>query len=407
MKLAEDKKYVKIALTGITIAAGSCAILFFFYRFSEVSELFRNVFSILRPFLYGGAIAYILAPLCGKLQKLFEKWFGERRKRGCRGLAILLCILIAIATIGLLSLIILPQVVNSVISVATALPGQLRALSAQINEALEEQPDLQTQWNNVSKQINAEIEKWTSSDLLPLAQSVLSGTATYVSSVLVFLKDVLLGIVISVYLLATREQFAAQCKMLIHSMFNDHWADLIEKETHYVDKMFNGFLTGKLLDSVIVGVLCFIFCVIMDFSSPVLISVIIGVTNIIPFFGPFLGAIPCALLLYLSNPLHCLIFLIFILILQQIDGNVIGPRVLGNTTGLSGFWVTFAILLFGGIWGITGMIIGVPLFAVIYDLVRRVCYKYLRKKGKGAMIDSYQRRFHPIRELVKRGWKRK
>lgn len=395
MHLGENKKYVKIAVTGIVIAAGTIAILFFFYRFSAVSAILSRLFSILRPFLYGGAIAYILSPLCGRLEAFFEKRVGEKRKRLGKAVSITLCILLAVILVGLLMLIILPQVVESVVSIASSLPGQLRSLSAQIEQALADQPDLQTQWENVSSQINATIDKWTSTDILPLAQSILSGTASYVSSLLIFLRDVLLGIVISVYLLATRKQIAAQCKLLAHSAFNDYWASLIENETHYIDRMFNGFLTGKLLDSAIVGVLCFIGCMIFGFSSPLLISVIIGVTNIIPFFGPFLGAIPCALLLLLNNPVHCLIFLIFILILQQLDGNVIGPRVLGNTTGLSGFWVTFAILLFGGLWGITGMIVGVPLFAVIYDLIKRLCYKFLGKRGKGDMIAAYQEIYHP------------
>ena len=402
MKMGENRKYIKIAVTGIAIAAGSCAILFFFYRFSEVSQLFQKIFSILRPFLYGGVIAYILAPLCGKLQTFFEKKFSPRFKRAGKALAILICILLTITVIGLLTLIIVPQVVHSVISIATALPGQLRSLSADIDKALIEQPDLQTQWNNISKQVNAEIEKWTSTDILPLAQSILSGTASYVSDFLVFLKDVLLGLVISVYLLAARKQLAAQARLLVHSVFNDYWAVQIENETHYMDKMFNGFLTGKLLDSAIVGVLCFAGCVAMGFSSPVLISVIVGVTNIIPFFGPFIGAVPCALLLFLNNPIHCLMFLIFILILQQLDGNVIGPRVLGNTTGLSGFWVTFAILLFGGMWGITGMIVGVPLFAVIYDLIARFCYKHLVRRGKEDMITAYEEKYHAVQEPARK-----
>ncbi len=395
MLLGENKKYVKIAVTGIVISAAAIAILFLFYRFEAVSAVIARVFSILRPFLYGGVIAYLLAPLCGKLEEGFGRLFGEKRKRGAKALSILLCVLLAIALVVLLSLIIFPQLVRSVISIASALPGQLRSLSKTIDEVLAAQPDLQAQWDNISNQVSTEIEKWTSTDILPLAQSILAGTASYVSSFVIFLQDVLLGIVIAIYLLAQRRQIADQTRLLVYTVFSDHWSTLIESETHYIDRMFNSFITGKLLDSAIVGVLCFIGCVIFGFSSPVLISVIVGVTNIIPFFGPFLGAIPCALLLLLSNPVHCLIFLIFILVLQQLDGNVIGPRILGNTTGLSGFWVTFAIILFGGIWGITGMIVGVPLFAVIYDLVRRVCYKFLRKKGKGELIARYQEAYHP------------
>ena len=400
MNLGENKKYVKAGITGIVIAIAACLCLFFLYHIDGVRATWELVFSILRPFLYGAVLAYLLTPVCGKLQAGLEKVLGEKRKRFCKGIAILASILLALFLVGLLFFIVVPQVVRNVVSIVRALPGQLINLNSQIDELLVDQPDLQEQWRGVSRQIVAEVEAWRNQDLLPLvqsplAQSILTGTATYLTTLLVFIKDVLLGLVISIYLLATRKQFAAQCKLLLRSVFTDWWADRIEGEMHYVDRMFNGFLTGKVLDSLIVGLLCFLGCVCMGFSSAPLISVIVGVTNIIPFFGPFIGAVPCALLLLLSNPLHCLMFVLFILVLQQLDGNVIGPKVLGNTTGLSGFWVTFAILLFGGLWGITGMIVGVPLFAVIYDVVRRLCYRSLNRKGRQNMIQAYKAQFHP------------
>ena len=407
MKLEENKKYIKIAMTGIAIALGACVCLFAFYRFDEVQSVAHKVFSILRPFVYGAVVAFLLTPMCRELEFTLETWLGAERANASKHLAILISLLFAITVVSILSLIVVPQVVRSLVGVVNALPGQLRSLNAQIDQLLVDQPELQEQWEGFSKQVLSEIEIWRNKDLLPLAQTVLSGTATYVTSLLVFIKDILLGLVISVYLLATREQFFAQARLLIRSIFNDVWADRFAGEMHYVNRMFNGFFTGKLLDSLIVGVLCFIGCLVMGFSSPALIAVIVGVTNIIPFFGPFIGAIPCAILLLLSNPVHCLMFVIFILVLQQLDGNVIGPKVLGNTTGLSGFWVTFAILLFGGLWGITGMIVGVPLFAVIYDVVRRLCYRSLKKKGQQDMIQNYQETYHPAPQpKVKKGAKK-
>lgn len=395
MKLEENKKYIKIAVTGIAIALGSCICLFAFYRYDEVQSVLHKIFSILRPFLYGAVIAFLLTPMCRELEITLETWLGQEKAKRSKHLSIVISLVVAITIVSVLGLIVVPQVVRSLVGVVNALPGQIRSLNEQIDQLLVDQPDLQEQWEGFSKQILNEIEIWRNKDLLPLAQTVLSGTATYVTSLLVFIKDILLGLVISVYLLATRDQFFAQARLLVRSIFNDVWANRIAGEMHYVSRMFNGFFTGKLLDSLIVGVLCFIGCMIMGFSSPVLISVIIGITNIIPFFGPFIGAIPCALFLLLSNPVHCLMFVIFILILQQLDGNIIGPKVLGNTTGLSGFWVTFAILLFGGLWGLTGMIVGVPLFAVIYDIVRRLCYRSLNKKGQQDIIHNYQETFHP------------
>ena len=194
--------------------------------------------------------------------------------------------------------------------------------------------------------------------------------------------------------LASRRRFAAQAWLLLHSAASPRWADWIEREVRLADDMFNGFLVGKLIDSVIMGVLCLLGTSLMGFNSAVLISTIVGVTNIIPFFGPIIGAVPCALLLLLENPLHALYFVLFIIVLQQLDGNFIGPLILGDSTGLSGFWVMFAILFFGGLWGVPGMILGVPLFALISDIFRQVVYWGLRRRGREDMIAAYEKRFH-------------
>lgn len=183
--------------------------------------------------------------------------------------------------------------------------------------------------------------------------------------------------------------------MILHAVFKPDWADWIENEVRYADRAFNGFFMGKLLDSAIVGVICFIGCLLMGFGSPLLIAVIVGVTNIIPFFGPYIGAIPCALLLLLESPVHCLMFVIFILVLQLIDGNVIGLKILGDSTGLSAQWVMFGILLFGGLWGIVGMLVGVPLMAIIYDIVRQLTYRGVRKNGREDLIAAHNAKYHP------------
>ena len=200
---------------------------------------------------------------------------------------------------------------------------------------------------------------------------------------------------IAVYLLASRKLFGAQAKLLLYGIFPNKWAGIIEEEIHYTDKMFNGFFVGKIIDSAIIGLICFAGTTLLGFESAAFISVVIGVTNIIPFFGPFIGAIPCALLLLLgSNPWDALYFLIFIVILQQVDGNIIGPKILGNTTGVSSFWVLFSILLFGGLWGLVGMVIAVPLFGVIYDIVRKLTTRGLQRNRHEEMMQEYNEKFH-------------
>ena len=232
------------------------------------------------------------------------------------------------------------------------------------------------------------------SSMMQTIQGILNNITVQLIEVLSVFKNMFLGFLIAVYLLASRKLFGAQAKLLLYGIFPNKWAQIIEEEVHYTDKMFNGFFVGKIIDSAIIGVICFAGTTLMGFESAAFISVVIGVTNIIPFFGPFIGAIPCALLLLLDNPWQALYFLIFIVILQQVDGNIIGPKILGNTTGVSSFWVLFSILLFGGLWGLVGMVIAVPLFGVLYDIIRKLTNRGLQKNHKEDMREEYDNSFH-------------
>ncbi len=393
MNLKDNMRYIKAGITLFAAIAADMLVFFFLYRFDKIFSGIGRMISFVSPFLYGAVIAYLLAPLCNWLEPLLSRVLP--RKKSAKSLSIFLALLLAILIMALLVIIVVPQLASSVITVVNALPGQLASLENHVETLLADRPDWAARVDSVFKTLGEYVENWRDNGLLDIAQSILSGTASYLTGMLNFIKNLLIGLVVSVYFLAIRKQFAAQARLLLHAVCNDKWVGRVEREVRYTDRMFNGFLMGKLLDSLVIGILCLIGCVAMGFSSAPLISVIVGVTNIIPFFGPFIGAVPCAFLLLLEKPIYCLMFIIFIIILQQLDGNVIGPKIVGNTTGLSGFWVTFAILLFGGLWGIMGMIIGVPLFAVIYDVLRSLCYRMLRQSGKQDMVDSYQAEFHP------------
>ena len=396
MKWEENKVFVKAGITAAIVLIVTVVCFFLLYRFEDVSALGHGLTDILQPFIYGGVLTFLLSPLCGKLETVFLKLSKGKQEKLCVGAAILASVVVALLIISLICLIIIPNTVRSLVSLMNTLPGQIVEFTHRMEEGvLFEDPVLQNWWEGISVQISARIEDFRVNGVMPLAQSLLSGTASYVTGFLTLLKNLLVAVVITVYLLASRKHFLVQARLFLHGVFPAKWVKHIEEEVVYADRMFNGFFMGKLLDSAIVGVLCFLGCMAMGLPNAPLISVIIGVTNVIPFFGPFIGAIPCGLLLLIENPIHCLMFAIFILILQQLDGNVIGPRILGNTTGLSGFWVTFAILLFGGMWGISGMIVGVPLFAVIYDIARKLIYRSLRKRGKTAMIQTYRATYHP------------
>ena len=404
MKDQENRKYIKLGITGVAVVVVSLLCFFLLFRLKDVFAEIQVVVGILTPFLYGAVIAYILAPICNRIEGVLVRLLKLKPERQgiAEALSIVLSLVLALALIWILVMLVFPQVWSSIISIANAIPGQLAAANEGLHNLLESQPQLQVYWDEFSSRLTTEVTGWLKTGLLPTVGTMVEQVGSQLAVFVGIVKNLFLGILISIYFLASRRQFAAQSRMLLHGVFPNRWADVIEEEILYADKMFNGFLMGKLVDSAIIGLLCFAGTTLMGIQSAVLVSVIVGVTNIIPFFGPFIGAIPSALLLLLENPLHCVYFIVYVVILQQLDGNVIGPKILGNSTGLSSFWVLFSILLFGGLWGIVGMIVGVPLFAVIYDIVRRLTYLGLNRNGRGQMIQEYNSAFHPAQPEKKK-----
>lgn len=391
------KRYLKIGITGAAILASGVLCAFVLFKMPVIISVLKGITEILKPFLYGVVFAYLLAPLCNKIEEKLFQIFPKAKTKARRFIcfiAIVISLCVAIAVIWLIIMMIIPQVWDSVMKIIQMVPQKLIVVNNWIEHMLENQPELQAYFEEFSSQAESNIDSLLNVDTIQKVQSIINSLSVQLFGVLGVVKNIFLGLLISAYLLGSRKLFGAQAGLILHGVFSDKWAKIIEEEIRYTDKMFNGFLVGKIIDSAIIGLLCFAGTSIMGFEAPAFISVIIGITNIIPFFGPFIGAIPCGLLLLLENPMHCLYFIIFIFVLQQLDGNVIGPKILGNTTGVSSFWVLFAILLFGGMWGVVGMVIGVPLFAVIYDIIRKLVYRGLRKHKRESMITDYEEKYH-------------
>ena len=391
------KRYLKIGITGAAILASGILCAFVLFKMPVIISVLKGITEILKPFLYGVVFAYLLAPLCNKIEEKLFQIFPKAKTKARRlicFIAIVISLCVAIAVIWLIIMMIIPQVWDSVMKIIQMVPQKLIVVNNWIEHMLENQPELQAYFEEFSSQAESNIDSLLNVDTIQKVQSIINSLSVQLFGVLGVVKNIFLGLLISAYLLGSRKLFGAQAGLILHGVFSDKWAKIIEEEIRYTDKMFNGFLVGKIIDSAIIGLLCFAGTSIMGFEAPAFISVIIGITNIIPFFGPFIGAIPCGLLLLLENPMHCLYFIIFIFVLQQLDGNVIGPKILGNTTGVSSFWVLFAILLFGGMWGVVGMVIGVPLFAVIYDIIRKLVYRGLRKHKRESMITDYEEKYH-------------
>lgn len=393
MKHPERRPYLYGMLAGFGSISLSVVLFFLLYRLQGVGAAIDTVVGILKPFIYGGVIAYLLRPLCNGLSRNFNWVCKEKHPRLCEGLAVVTSLLIGLLVIYTLIVMIAPQLYTSIASLWGSVPQKVESLVAWVTAHFGENEKLMEYFNMAYDRVYTGLENWATNTLLPQISNIVSGVGMSVWKILLFVKDLLIGLIVAVYFLGSRKRFARQSVIVIRSVLKPKWADMLLEEIDIVDKMFGGFIDGKLVDSAIIGVLCYIGCVIFKFPNALLISAIVGVTNVIPFFGPFLGAIPSTVLILFENPVKALWFVVFIVVLQQLDGNVIGPKILGDHTGVSSFWVLFSILLFGGLWGIVGMVIAVPLFAVIYDIVKKLVKRGLKRNGCEQLLRNYEEEF--------------
>ena len=392
------KPYLYAMLAGFGAIALSIIFFFFIYRYEGFGDAVSTLTGILMPFIYGTAIAYLLKPVCNTIEAFLRRFIPEKWNGLISALSIAATILFGLLVIYALLMMIIPQLVSSVTALYYTAQANITKFVRWANhvEFVESNQFINDALNSAYRALNVNLDNldsWVKSNLMPSMQNIVSGVGIGVLSVVTWVKNLVIGIIVAVYMLASRKRFVQQAKLILYSLLKPRWAELIIEEVKYADKMFGGFINGKIMDSAIIGVLCYIGCMIFKFPSALLVSVIIGVTNVIPFFGPFIGAVPATLLILIQDPIKALWFILFVLVLQQLDGNVIGPKILGNTTGLSSFWVLFSILLFGGLWGFVGMIIGVPLFAVIYDIIKKLVFFGLRKHNETTLLNEYHNKF--------------
>ncbi|MCD7770309.1 MAG: AI-2E family transporter [Oscillospiraceae bacterium] len=347
---------------------------------------------VLTPFIIGAVIAYLLKPVCN----FFEQKLSDLRRnkgktpgKGVEALSIVLSLVSALAVICILLVLVFPTLVESIQSLLLQIPDALQRLTNWLLQLAGNNETLHNYITNLSESAAQSIPEWLTDTLLPVLETLIGSVFTGVSSVITLAKNILVGVIAAVYILGNRKRFAVQAKKLSYSVLGGKWSRRLTNEVRYADRVFGGFITGRIIDSLIIGLICFVGTLIFRMPYGVLVSVIVGVTNIIPFFGPFIGGIPSFLLMLMTDPAKAVIFLIFIVVLQQFDGNFLGPKILGNVTGLSGFWVLFSIMVFGGLFGFPGMLLGVPVFAVIYDIIRKLVNKGVaRRSSKEAPAET-------------------
>ena len=409
-----DRKYLHWGVTAFCVLAASILFYLFVSNLKGFLAFLTRVTDILTPIIWGLGIAYLMYPLMKIIEKLLfsplcnllfrrmnkrQKKAPPRRKeqkasapaqsRGAgaarspaqklsRALSVALSLLTLIVLVtGLISLV-APQIYNSVESIVVNSRDYIARADTWLDQALQSFPDEQRiMITDAFGDFSGGIVKWATENLLPEMRGLITNITLNVVNVVRNVYEIIIGLIVSVYVLYGMETFAGICKKALYVLFSVENAGRILRELRFANQVFIGFLSGKILDSLLMGMLCFIGCTLLQMPYTLLISVIVGVTNIIPYFGPFIGAIPSALIILIYSPLKMLIFLLFIFFLQQFDGNVLGPKILGRQIGINGFWVLFSILLGSGLFGFFGMLLGVPVFVVLSNIVDRLSKRKL------------------------------
>jgi predicted PurR-regulated permease PerM len=393
MKWNDKKPYLYAMLAGFGTIALSVLFFFLIYRFKGFSGAIGTLVSILSPFLYGAVMAYVLRPMCSWYGGLLKRHLPERIRGAADGLSVALTILTALAIVYTLFLLIIPQFINNIVLLANTVPAKIQQGVAWAEGYVQNDPQLLELLNTSSANFSTDLDNWLKNTVVPYLQTLLSSFGLSLLNFFSVIKNLGIGLIVSVYFLLSRRKFLSQARIVLYSALPKSLADRVADELSYANRMFQGFIGGQLLDSLLVGLICYAFVLIIGIRNSMLIAVIVGLTNLIPFFGPFIGATPSVLLILMESPIKAVWFLIFIIVLQQFDGNIMAPRILGGSTGLSSFWVLFSILLFGGLWGFAGILVAVPLFAVIYDLLRKLIIRGLYRNGCEDMLIRYNRRF--------------
>ena len=409
-----DKKYLNWGITAFLVIAGAILFYMALSYLPVIGKGLGTLLRILSPFVWGLVITYLLHPLMKALERsaflpLSRRLYKGKRaysaRRFARGMSVLMAEIVLIAAIVALFYLILPQLYGSIVMIVDNSPTYIANLTAWVEKTLKGFPELEAYITEALTNVNTNVFDWVRSTLLPGLGSVVSNVTTGVAYAVKAVYNLIIGIIVSVYILGNIEGFAAGARRLSYSLFGIESAEKIRDLLAFTDKTFMGFINGKLLDSAIIVLICYIFCAIVNMPFALLVSVIIGVTNIIPFFGPLIGAVPSAIIILMVNPMKMLIFVIFIIILQQIDGNFIGPKLLGSSIGISGFWVMFAIILGAGLFSFWGMLLGVPVFVVFYTAVSKLVSRKLRKSDLPWETASYLDMDHidPVtRQIVKK-----
>ena len=425
MKNLTFRKQLTIAVFCAVILTGCVLLGFLIDRSIAANNLFAKILSILSPFIAGGIIAFVLKPLCNLLDKpigafFVKKVFRRSLERGTTterrvlkradNVSILLSVLIFILILAGLLVAVIPQLYDSIVRLINSIPGWIESFAdwltgiigdenVELNESIIEQLNKISNGliNWLTNAVAPTLADLTSADLASIfakLSPIVSGTFSVGKMIVTALLNTVVSVVVVVYTLANRKKFAKQGVLLINAIFPDKWSRILLDEFSYANKVFSGFISGRMLDSLLVGVLIFVVTTIFGVPQAILISILMGMSQLIPFFGPYIGAVPSCLIVLMIDPIKVIYFLILVVIIQQLDANIFDPLIVGNSIEMSSFWVLFSVVLFGGLFGFPGLLIGVPTFTILYDIIRKLTDFLLSKRGKAEMAEDYRRHYH-------------
>lgn len=397
MKFRFDKKYLYWGITAFLVIAAGILFYYILFHGSSLSSGFSSFIGISMPIIDGFVLAYLMTPVLNKIEKCIIKPLymkaklpmTPKNKRRIRGLSILATIVLILVVLYEFFGLIIPEVVRSIQSIIFQFPIYINNLSNWAMGLMKNNPDLEEVVDTLINQYSSKILDYVNSNLLPNINGLVRTLSSSVIGVFKAMWNLVIGFIISIYVLGSKEKFAGQAKKIAYALFDRKAGNEVISNFRFIHSTFIGFIGGKIVDSIIIGIICFICTTIIGTPYAILVSVIIGVTNLIPFFGPWIGGVPSALLVLMVDPIQALYFVILIMVIQQFDGNILGPKILGDSTGLSGFWVIFAITIFGGLFGVLGMVVGVPIFAVFYAAVKASVNRMLRKKNLPTDLGPY------------------
>lgn len=391
LKIDFNRKYNTISAYFIITFAICFALVLICINFPTISGYIKEVFRVLAPVTWGIVIAYICNPIMKFIEGFAAKIFNRKKPHPklCRYLSVFVSMFLLIALLTALIAIVVIQVRDSLMEILNNIPAYITQLETLVTRLLGDYPEIVNYLESQLETIQPKLIEFAN-NIIPKIGEISLKLKDGAIGFAVALKDFIIGFIVAIYLLISKETFLAQARKITFAVFPKRAAKSILRLSAKTNSTLSGFISGKLLDSLIIGMLCFIIMRIFQMDFAVLISVIIGVTNVIPFFGPFFGAIPSALLLLMAAPKQVIPFIVFIIALQQFDGNILGPKILGDSTGLTPFWVMFAIFVGGGLFGFAGMLLGVPVFAVIYALVSEFTAHLLKLRKLSHRTDDYR-----------------